>query len=235
MMMPDALPFVGFRVIARSLALMIAMSGCTTPAGPLAVSPPVAPAPVAIGSPPEWRTGDRWVYGWTSGSEAGTKTVEVIELREVNQVTYYLVRINDLIHFYTRELQWAGTMRDQRVESRMAPPLPWFAWPLDRDKRWTYQGTYADASGKRFVTDRFSVTDSEPVQVPAGRFRVLRIIRETDRGDLDEYWYAPDVGFYVRWIGRRGDSRFEEQLREYHRAPRVDTTPPATAPPSTIR
>ena len=229
-----AASLIGFRSMARSLPLLIAVSGCASSVDAPASSPPAAPAPMAIGSPPEWRVGDRWVYGWTSGAETGTKTVEVIEQREVNQVTYYLVRVGDLIHFYTRELQWAGTMRDQRVESRMTPPLPWFAWPLVKDRRWTYQGTYEDGSApKRSVTDRFSVADSELVEVPAGRFRAVKVVRETDRRDVDEYWYAPEVGFYLKWVGRRGDQRFEEQLREYHRA--SDPPRPATAPPSTNR
>ena len=237
-MASDAVPLIECRWIAGPLALLIALTGCATPTTPVdapAASSRVSSAPIAIDTPPEWRIGDRWVYGWTSGSETGTKTVEVIERREINQVTYYLVRVGDVIHFYTRELQWGGTMRDQRVESRMTPPLPWFAWPLVRDKRWTYQGTYEDSSGKRAVTDRFSVTESEPAEVPAGRFRVVKVVRETDRRDLDEYWYAPDIGFYVRWVGRRGDAQFEEQLREYHRAPRTSADPPATARPSTIR
>jgi hypothetical protein len=233
-MMSDTAAVVGFGSMARVLALLIVMGGCATPAdGPIASSP-AAPAALATGSPPEWRAGDRWVYGWTSGTEVGTKTVEVVEVRTVNQVTYYLVRIGDLIHFYTPELQWAGTMRDERVESRMTPPLPWFSWPLVKDRRWTYQGTYEQAGvPKQSVTDRFSVAESQPVEVPAGRFRAVKVVRETDRRDSDEYWYAPDVGFYVKWVGRRAEQRFEEQLREYHRA--ADMPRPATAPPSTNR
>jgi hypothetical protein len=233
-MMSPAARRVGFCSLATALALLVALSGCAVSVdGPVASSQP-AGAPLTTGSPPEWRVGDRWVYGWTLGTEIGTKTVEVVELRKWNEVMYYLVRVGDLIHLYTPELQWAGTMRDERVESRMTPPLPWFSWPLVKDRRWTHQGTYEQAGApKQPVMDRFSVTESEPVDVPAGRFRVLKVSRETGRGDLDEYWYAPDVGFYVKWVGRRGEQRFEEQLREYHRA--TDVPRPATPPPSTNR
>jgi hypothetical protein len=55
------------------------------------------------------------------------------------------------------------------------------------------------------------------------------VVRETDRRDFDEYWYAPEVRWYVRWTGNRGDVRFEERLREYSAAPRLI---PASAPPS---
>lgn len=225
---------VGF--LSGLAVLGISVSGCATPATPTA-SPPLAPAPgpAAISSPPEWRPGDRWVYTWTSGSETGTKTVEVVEIREINKVTFYLVRVGDLEHFYTRELQWAGTMREQKVESRMSPPVPWFVWPLEGGRRWTHHATYEDASGKTEITDRFSAVATEMVEVPAGRFNAVKVVRETDRRDVDEYWYVPEIRFYVKWVGRRGDAQFEEQLREYRQAPRLIPGPPPSPPPSTTK
>jgi hypothetical protein len=221
--------------IAGLAALVIAIGGCATPI-PAPASPATAPPPPVVASaPPEWRPGDRWVYGWTSGSDAGTKTVEVIEIREINTVKFYLVQVGDLQHFYTREIQWAGTMREQKIESRMSPPEPWFVWPLEKGQRWTHHATYEDGKGKSEVTDRFAVVATEVVEVPAGRFNALRVVRETDRRDIDEYWYAPEVRFYVKWIGRRGDAQFEEQLREYRQAPRLDPGSPSPRSPSTTR
>jgi len=161
--------------------------------------------------------------------------VEVVETREISKVPFYLVRVGDLIHFYTRELEWAGTMREQKVESRMSPPQPWFVWPLEAGRRWTHRATHEDANGKSEVADRFSVVAIETVEVPAGRFSAVKVVRETDRRDIDEYWYAPEVRFYVKWVGRRGDSQFEEQLREYRQAPRLIPGPPSSVPPSTTK
>ena len=56
---------------------------------------PALPPLTRVDSPPEWRPGDRWVYDWTSGNNSGTKTVEVVETREVNTIRYYVVRIGD--------------------------------------------------------------------------------------------------------------------------------------------
>ena len=218
------------------LAILVSVSGCTTPGASPTLPPAASASALApITSPPEWRPGDQWVYGWTSGSETGTKTVEVVEIREINKVTFYLVRVGDLEHFYTRELQWAGTMREQKVESRMSPPQPWFVWPLEGGRRWTHHATYEDANSKTEVTNRFSVVATEMVEVPAGRFSAVKVVRETDRRDIDEYWYAPEVRFYVKWVGRRGDARFEEQLREYRQAPRLIPGPPSSPPPSTTK
>jgi len=175
------------------------------------------------------------VYEWTSGSETGTKTVEVVEIREINKVTFYLVGVGDLEHFYTRELHWAGTMREQKVESRMSPPVPWFVWPLEGGRRWTHHATYEDANSKTEIADRFSVVATEMVEVPAGRFNAVKVVRETDRRDVDEYWYVPEIRFYVKWVGRRGDAQFEEQLREHRPGPRLIPGPPSSAPPSTTK
>lgn len=213
--------------------LGISVGGCVTPAAPTTPPPTTLASTAAIISAPEWRPGDRWVYGWTSGSDTGTKTVEVVGIREINKVTFYLVQVGDLEHFYTRDLQWAGTMRDQKIESRMSPPQPWFAWPLEGGRRWTHHATYEDANGRSEVTDRFSVVATEMVDVPAGRFNAVKVVRETDRRDVDEYWFAPEVRFYVKWVGRRGDVRFEEQLRDYRQAPRLIPERPSTSPSPT--
>jgi hypothetical protein len=204
--------------------------------------PPTAPAPAAgearavasvIPSPPGWRPGDRWVYGWTSGAESGVKTVEVLEIMEINQVSFYLLRVGDAEAFWTRDLRWAGSMQEGRVTSRMTPPQPWFAWPLKAGQTWTHRGRYEERNGTTESNDVFSVVAAEAVEVPAGRFDAFKIVRETERRDSDQYWYAPDVRFYVKWIGRRGDTAFEEQLREYHPAPRLIPGQPSTGSPST--
>ena len=56
--------------------------------------------------------------------------------------------------------------------------------------------------------------------MPAGRFQAMRVARQSDGRDSDEYWYAAEVRWYVRWVGRRGDVTFEERLKEYRPAPR---------------
>ncbi len=228
----------GRRLTAVAALFLLGLSGC---AAETRVAVP-APRPAetvgalsTVASPPEWRPGDRWVYSWTSGAESGTKTVEVLEVREINQVSFYVVRVGDFEHFYTRDLQWAGSVQDGKVVSRMTPPQPWFVWPLDVGRRWTHRGTYEDRNGNTLYSDVFSVIGGEVVEVPAGRFEALRIARETDRRDSDQYWYAPQVRFYVKWIGRRGDSQFEEQLREYHQAPRLIPGHAPTTPPSTTK
>jgi hypothetical protein len=178
---------------------------------------------------PEWRPGDRWVYRWASGSETGTRTVEVVETRDRGATRYYVVKDSDLLNYWTLDLGWAGaiTVRDSKVESRITaePPVPWFTWPLDVGRRWSHQGVYEDRGGKRETNDAFMVVATESVEVPAGRFETVKIVREAQSVDSDQYWYAPEVRSYVKWILKRGDKRVEEQLVEYKPVERLIPRP----------
>jgi hypothetical protein len=194
-------------------SVVIALAACTG-AGPGRPSTPPPPPAVAI-SAPEWRPNDRWVYDWTSGTQTGTKTIEVVEEKTINTVPYFILRLDGVQHYYTRELHWAAAIRESRVEARMVPPQPWFMWPLAPDRRWEHRGTFEDRNGRSPFNDRFSVVGLETVEVPAGRFQAMKVVRQSDRRDSDEYWYASDVRWYVRWLGRRGDATFEERLKEY--------------------
>lgn len=219
--------------LAGLVALLL--SGCVAPTGPAAV--PAAPQQerITASAPPEWRPGDQWVYTWTSGQTGGTKSVEVLEIREINTVSFYLVKIGEAEQFYTKDLRWAGSMRDGKVQSRMTPPQPWFVWPLEVGRQWTHRGSYEDATGKSAHNDSFSVVGTEVVEVPAGRFSTLKVVRQTDSRDSDQYWYAPEVRFYVKWVGRRGDAQFEEDLREYRPGQRLIPGPTPSRPPSTTK
>jgi hypothetical protein len=203
-------------------AILLAFVGCAAGSAPPTPAQggstrPASAAPIVA---PAWQAGDRWVYDWTSGKESGTKTVEVVDLRTVNNVRYYVVRLGDSEHYYTDALHWAAAIREGKVEARMVPPQPWFAWPLVPGMRWTHRGRFEQRGGVSTFDDRFAVIGAEPIEVPAGRYETIKLVRETDRRDSDEYWYAPQVRWYARWVGRRGDSQFEERLREYRPAPR---------------
>lgn len=206
------------RAVRRAVLLALLALWLTACARP---SIPVETLPQAIDAPPEWRPGDRWVYDLRSGSETGSKSVEILEIKEVNTLPYYVVRIGESEHYYTSELHWAGSVRGATVESRMTPPHPWFVWPLEVGRRWVHRGAYEDVRVRQQHNDTFAVMAREMIQVPAGRFSALKVVREGSRSEYDQYWFVPEVRWYARWVGRRGQEEFEEQLREYHPAPRL--------------
>ena len=216
-----------------ALTWLLVATGCqsaSTPRGtPSPVPSSVSALPV-VEKQPDWRPGDRWVFEWTSADQSGTKTVEIRSIQEVNAVTYYVARQDDVDMYYTRDLHWAAAVRRSKVEARIAPPQPWFMWPLQVGRDWSYLGTYEDRNGKASRRDRFTVLVGERIEVPAGQFDTLKVIREGNQDDSDEYWYAPEVRWYVRWIGRRGIVSFEERLREHRAGPRAGGTRPSSGP-----
>jgi len=227
---------VGLALLVSALALDACRAGQSAPPRPASPEPPpaaAAPRPAAIPSPtplktvaaaqkpPAWRLGDRWIYSISIGSEQGTKTVEVIAVPDASNAPFYVLRVDDLEQLYTAQLEWVGHARDRKVESRISPPLPWFIWPLEPGRRWTYRGTLRDATASLQREDTFAVLGVEIVEVPAGRFDAIKVQHEGERGDRDEYWYAPEARTYVKLISYRGASRTEEQLREFHFAPRT--------------
>jgi hypothetical protein len=231
----------GLVLLVSALALPACSARSSPPRPPESPRPAEAPAPAearqtppvqpvtgsaaikllaAVQKPPVWRPGDRWIYGVLVGTEQGTKTVEVAEVRDIGNAPFYVLRVGELEHFYTTQLQWAGHARDRKIESRINPPLPWFAWPLDPGRRWTYRGTLQDSTASVQREDTFLVLGAEVVEVPAGRFNAIKILHEGDKGDRNEYWYAPDVRSYIKWVWHRGPSSSEELLREFHAASR---------------
>jgi hypothetical protein len=218
---------------ARALALLAgALAGCALPSSGSAPAAPPLTGPV---SAPQLRPGDRWVYEWTSGTDKGTKTVEIVDIRDLNGVRYYVVRVSDVDHHYlTMDLHWAANVREGKVEARMVPPQPWFQWPLEAGRRWTHRAVFEAADSRQERQDAFAVIGPESVEVPAGRFSALKLVREGGQRDSDEYWYVPEIRGYVRWVGRRDGVQFEERLRLYQPAPRLipGSSPPASPPKS---
>lgn len=220
-----------------ALLLLVMTGGCGVfapsapgPPSPTAAAPEPAPAPPPANEAavPEWRVGDRWTYDWVSGQERGTRTAEVSDVTTVNGVDYYVVDTGvTLQQYYTRDLHFAAGVQASRVVTRMVPPQAWFVWPLRPSAQWRYQGAYQEAQSTKVQNDAFAVVGIEQITVPAGTFRAFKIVRQTDRQDADEYWYAPDVRWYVRWIGRRGEVEFDEQLKLYEPTSR-DSSGPAT-------
>lgn len=208
-------PFLGAALI---------LVACASPGPQAPSSLPQTPRELTVPSPPEWRPGDRWVYRWTSGEHTGSRTVEVVEIRDVGGVRYYVARSEDAHEYWTPELHWAGLVRDTRVEARMLPPEPWFVWPLEVGRRWTHTGVFEDKSGRKESAQNFVVEAAETVEVPAGRFETLRLVRESTTLHFDRYWYSPRVRSYVKWTGRRGETEFTLELTEHRHAPRAGSS-----------
>jgi len=184
-------------------------------------------------SRPEWRAGDRWVYSWTAGDQRGSKVVDVAQLRDVGGARYYVVSTAMLQHYYTLDLQWAWAVNpaDSKVIARAVPAQPHFVWPLEVGKSWGHRGVFEDQASRETLNETYRVVAFEQVEIPAGSFRAFRILRDAGSQGSDEYWYAPEVHWYVKWIGRRGKAEFQELLQEYAPTPGGGTSAPSAETP----
>jgi hypothetical protein len=210
---------------------MASACGATSPPHPQGGGGTPGDAPLPAIARPEWHAGDRWTYDWTAGNERGTKIAEVVDVRDVGGVRYYILRIGDVDQYYTIDLRWAAAVRDGKVEARMSPPQPWLVWPLTAGQRWPHEGTWEDRDGRRPTKEVFSVVGPETVEVPAGRFSAVKVVRDGGAGVSDEYWYVPAIRWYARWIGRRSDTSFEERLTAYRPARQPPSDPPLPGAP----
>jgi hypothetical protein len=214
------------RMICVALCLL-AFAGCS--GFGVAASDMLRSTPVDVSAPPKWQAGDRWVFAWTSGKEGGSRTLEVKEVATVNGVEYYILDAGGGIkQYYTNELHFAAGVQHGKVIARMVPPTPWFTWPLKSAGRWVHRGVYEEPQGRQKQADTFTTADVETITVPAGTFRAFKVTRQADGGDSDQYWYAPEVRWYVRWEGRRAEVTFEERLTSYQAATRATTSAPST-------
>jgi hypothetical protein len=124
----------------------------------------------------------------------------------------------------------AGTIRNEAVESRLTPPVPLLMWPLEPGRKWEHRGVYEERGNRRELVDTFTVAGPETISTPAGSFKTIKVVRKGASGDTDEYWYAPQLGYYAKWVGRRGDAQFEENLLSYHLASGEGPGGPSGAP-----
>jgi hypothetical protein len=124
---------------------------------------------------------------------------------------------------FTRDLWEVGQEKADAPEATrvQSPPHPILTWPLWEGKRWSCH-LVTKAPGRPAVplNVSFHCDRLETIDVPAGKFRALRIwrtARVAAEGDhfarTSLLWYAPEVGFLVR----RLDDGLLTDLEEFHR------------------
>ena len=163
----------------------------------------VPPPGVTLVERPQWSTGDRFVF-LRGGAVRQSFTVEA------SGEGYRLVDEESGMAL-GKDLDFGDVYQDRegfpgsRVE--LAPADTRYSWPLWVGKTWTchYLRKTPGESLPLIVT--YEVEAEETLDVPAGSFRCLRILRSARpavEGDFyPQYailWYAPEAGIDVRWI-----------------------------------
>jgi hypothetical protein len=174
---------------------LLAVAAMLVPAA-LAAPPPPRPKPDELYFPTE--NGFRWVYD--SGGSEWTLLVSAVEDKGTEKV----VAISRIIDGKERPHEKYSVSKkglaliDNGSANRLAGPICRLRLPA----RWGDQWVHCDGG----VTYAFTVAGAEEVEVPAGKFKAVRVeleVRYERRAALRvSYWYAPEVGLVKSEVGK---------------------------------
>lgn len=185
--------------------------------GLVTVAPQQPPAGVESFPRPELKQGDRLVF------EIGRAKKFTMRVTRADETGYEFAQEGaNEVAIYDANLGVKEIRRpDEPHRDEMRAPVDsTFTWPLWVGKRWTC--IYVEKNpmmGAWEVVVEYRADAMETVKVPAGEFRCVRIWRHSlpTRGrfvrDTAIYWYAPEVGFWVRKLV----NGIETELIDYER------------------
>jgi len=178
---------------------------------------------------PTWNRGDEWRFRWSSPRGSGTFVWTIAGEDMVGGVAYYIMQSGSRQIYYSKaELAWLMDRVEGAVETRASPAVRGFAWPLEYGNEWE-EKYFWESPGERRTEDRlrrFKVEALEPVTVPAGTFQTFLLTVKDPTGRLlQEYWYSPEVKWWVKERTYFSYGVRERELLEYKLTPIVSPPP----------
>lgn len=162
--------------------------------------------------------GDTWeyrVYEVNGKDKSFSQTVTVEGKEEYNGIKYDILQqkdkrgvvdsfcIKDKKGVFWKKIS-ARKSYTPRASSVFTPQLPIMMFPLEVGAQWDWKGTLKIAMINKNITMHCSVVAEEVIEVPAGRFKCIKIhIHQLRNKEVsDEYgWYSPGVG-QVKYVGK---------------------------------
>ncbi len=133
--------------------------------------------------------------------------VEKVDNRDLQRLELYRGETLDSVDLIAVEEH--GIICPARADARGAvvkliPPQQMLATPLEKGKRWKFDGTIAD----RKVVQEYQIVGEEDVEVPAGKFHAWRIhCEQTSPANATiDRWFVPGTGFVKVDTVVRGES-----------------------------
>jgi|GEM_PF-470345 len=147
------------------------------------------------------RVGDSWTYRHSEGNEftytvlseekQADGTVQyVVELKSGSQINYYYSKPSGqvLLHRISYPQEETGLKID------FSPAKPYLKNPLTAGAKWEWAGKDI---GQNDTAESHQVIGPEVVEVPAGKFRTMKMISKLTLGGaqaIRTFWYAEGVG-----------------------------------------
>jgi hypothetical protein len=147
------------------------------------------------------RPGDSWTYRHSEGSQFTVKVLS--EQKQPDNTIQYLVELSsgNLIHYYYSNARgWillhsiVYPQEETGLKVEYNPAKQYLPNPLANGVKWEWKGKDI---GQNDVAESSQVIGPEWVEVPAGRFRAVKIISKVTLGGSSAtktYWYADGVG-----------------------------------------
>jgi hypothetical protein len=185
------------RLATASLAAALVAGGCSMmePKAESYVAPPL---------------GSTWTMVQQNTGSYGSGTVQVpfkrAERLWEGKVTTAFVAPQQVI-VATSNGSWAAILSpDDKPILSYDPPIG-FDFPLVVGKTWTKSYRMTVHANKQIFPFEatYKVEAYEDVTVPAGTFKAFKISSSTNTGSQDTYWFAPEVGLFVKQSLRRTD------------------------------
>jgi hypothetical protein len=143
------------------------------------------------------REGDKRVYE-TKGADGKTRemtqVVTKIEKKDgIVRVSLGFDLDGETYPYEEVEVSEKGVVRLVFARRKLDPPSPMLQLPAKPGDKWEYQPR---AARGEFPKTKTTVGKEEDVEVPAGKFKAIRIDHERDGKDSERQtqWYAPRVG-----------------------------------------
>jgi hypothetical protein len=172
------------------------------PGPPVAVAAQTRPrtAPATLGSAPAFQVGDRWTYRSTSPTARGDGTVTfAVNAIRGEEIHYDSGNVSDSLGNFTR-------VRSAKGVRTFQPSTLFMLFPMAEGSQWTVRHTETTNAEVVDLEATVRVLGEETVEVPAGRFRAIRIERvgqwrSREKGTTGtshwQYWYNSAV---KRWV-----------------------------------
>jgi hypothetical protein len=169
---------------------------------------------------PEWKVGYEWRYSWKEHSGNGSITKEIVREDVFSGIPAFVIKRGKYEDFYAKDILGVlGSMVDGQITTRRNAPFQTLSWPLEVGKEWGNSYILENLGKKTSESlDHRTVARSfEEVKVPAGTFNAYKIeVYNARTGGLrTEYWYAPQVKWFVKSRVHNRDGIREEELLSY--------------------
>lgn len=183
------------RTVSALGALLLGVPAAVAAPGPKGGDAPPLYFPTAVGATA--------VRQQTTGKLTGEMTDTVTEVQKIGDGVRVTIERTSKSGFppvkYQTDVSAKGLTQVRFGRREFDPPTPLLKLPAKAGDAWEWENRAAEAGRPRKI--KFKVVGEEEVEVPAGKFKAVRVAEEEEmRGHTTKHesWYAPDVGLVKR-------------------------------------